>query len=434
MVNKNISIPQRGDRTIILLYLVLCCIGWVAIYAAGSGNSELKFYDLRTDYGKQLLWIGTSFVIALFILLTDSKFFTAFSYIFYVLLLALLVATPLIGKVVHGQRNWIAIGQFQIQPAEFGKLAAAFAMAKFMSGLTVNLKNRRTRFICMGLFLLPAALVLLTGDTGSALVYLSFFLVMYRFGIEGYWLLLAVYFITLSVLVIVFNHWGWKYQLVFSLFSIGAVVVFMVRKNARTMLFTAIFFVGSIMYVFVEDFAFEKVLEQHQKDRIHVMLGLPVYEMKGGKQILKKDADYNVRFSKIAIGSGGFLGKGFLQGTVTNGNFVPEQTTDFIFTTIGEEYGFWGGTLVIVLFLILLYRVLIIAERQRSVFSRVYAYCVACIIFFHLLVNVGMTLGLMPVIGIPLPFFSYGGSSLWSFTILLFVLVKLDSDRLAVLR
>ena len=313
MVNKNISIPQRGDRTIILLYLVLCCIGWVAIYAAGSGNSELKFYDLRTDYGKQLLWIGTSFVIALFILLTDSKFFTAFSYIFYVLLLALLVATPLIGKVVHGQRNWIAIGQFQIQPAEFGKLAAAFAMAKFMSGLTVNLKNRRTRFICMGLFLLPAALVLLTGDTGSALVYLSFFLVMYRFGIEGYWLLLAVYFITLSVLVIVFNHWGWKYQLVFSLFSIGAVVVFMVRKNARTMLFTAIFFVGSIMYVFVEDFAFEKVLEQHQKDRIHVMLGLPVYEMKGGKQILKKDADYNVRFSKIAIGSGGFLGKGFLQ-------------------------------------------------------------------------------------------------------------------------
>ena len=286
----------------------------------------------------------------------------------------------------------------------------------------------------MGLFLLPAALVLLTGDTGSALVYLSFFLVMYRFGIEGYWLLLAVYFITLSVLVIVFNHWGWKNQLVFSLFSIGAAVVFMVRKNARTMLFTAIFFVGSIMYVFVEDFAFEKVLEQHQKDRIHVMLGLPVYEMKGGKQILKKDADYNVRFSKIAIGSGGFLGKGFLQGTVTNGNFVPEQTTDFIFTTIGEEYGFWGGTLVIVLFLILLYRVLIIAERQRSVFSRVYAYCVACIIFFHLLVNVGMTLGLMPVIGIPLPFFSYGGSSLWSFTILLFVLVKLDSDRLAVLR
>lgn len=434
MQNRNSSIPQRGDRTILVLYIVLCFIGWIAIYAAGFSKSNLKFYDLHTEYGKQLLWIGTSFIIALFILLTDSKFFTTFSYIFYFLLLALLVATPVIGKVVHGQRNWIEIGSFQIQPAEFGKLAASFAVAKFLSGLNINMKNRRTRIICIGLFMLPAALVMLTGDTGSALVYLAFFLVMYRFGLEGYWLMLAVYFITLSVLVIVFNYFGTKYYLITALISIGAIAMFFARRKFRLLLLVGFFAASSVAYVFVEDYVFEKVLVPHQKERIHVTLGIPVYEIKNGKKILKKDADYNVRFAKIAIGSGGLWGKGFLQGTVTKGNFVPEQTTDFIYTTVGEEYGFWGASGVIILFLFLLYRILIIAERQRSVFSRVYAYCVACILFFHVLVNIGMTLGLMPVIGIPLPFISYGGSSLWSFTILLFILIKLDSDRQAVLR
>ncbi len=408
-----------------LLYLLLVIIGWLAIYATSYSDKYPKFYDLHTKHGKQLLWIGTAWLLAFVVMMMDSKVFTTFSYFIYALVLLLMVTTPFIGKVVNGQRNWIAIGSFEIQPAEFGKLAATLAFAKFMSGLNINMKTRRTRFIGMAVFSLPAILVLLTGDTGSALVYLSFFLVMYRFGLEGYWLVLGVYFITLSVLVIIFNHYLSKYYLVGGLVFLGALASFLTRRRFLLMMVWLGLSVFSIFYVFAEDYAFKKILKPHQQERIEVMLGIPVK---------KKDADYNVRFSKIAIGSGGFWGKGFLQGTVTGGNFVPEQPTDFIYSSVGEEFGFWGSTVVILLFLTLFYRILRLAERQRSMYSRVYAYGVACILFFHLLINIGMTIGFMPVIGIPLPFLSYGGSSLWTFTVLLFILIKLDSDRQAVLR
>jgi rod shape determining protein RodA len=283
------------------------------------------------------------------------------------------------------------------------------------------MKDLKTRFIALGLFGLPALLVLLQGDTGSTLVFLAFFLVLFRFGLPGSYLLLGVYVLALSVLSMVFD----KLYIVMALILICVLLIYLGRRSRTQVFIVVAAFLFSIGYVFTTDYVFDKVLEKHQQDRVKVLLG---------QKVDVKDADYNVRQSKIAIGSGGLWGKGFLKGTLTKYNFVPEQSTDFIFCTIGEEYGFWGSTLLLLLFLALLLRILFIANRQRSRFSTVYAYGVAAIIFFHVMINVGMTIGLMPVIGIPLPFISYGGSSLWSFTILLFILIKLDGDRLAILR
>jgi rod shape determining protein RodA len=267
----------------------------------------------------------------------------------------------------------------------------------------------------------PALLIAMQGDTGSALIYISFFLVLFRFGLPASYLAMGLYVIALSVVSMVLD----KYILILILLGIGGILLFLSRRNRSLVFIMVTAFILSSGYVLTTDYVFNRVLEPHQQQRINVLLG---------KEVKVKDADYNVRQSMIAIGSGGVLGKGFLKGTLTKYNFVPEQSTDFIFCTIGEEYGFWGSTVVLLLFLALLLRILHIAQRQRSRFSMIYAYGVASIIFFHLLINVGMTIGLMPVIGIPLPFISYGGSSLWSFTILLFILVKLDGDRLAVLR
>ena len=414
--------PNQGiDWMLVLLFFSLVFIGWIAIFAATYDETQPSIFDLDKSYGRQFLWILGSLLLAGAILLIDSKFYVTFAYIIYGIVLLMLAAVFVIGTTKHGDHNWIAIGSFQLQPSEFTKFATNLALAKFLSGLNINMRDLRIRFTAMGIFGLPALLVLLQGDAGSALVFLSYFLVLFRFGLPGSYLLLGVYAIVISVLSLAFD----KFILVLILCVLTGILVYAVRRN-RTVIFIVIAaFIFSIGYVYTTGYVFDHVLEKHQQDRVKVLLG---------QKVDVKDADYNVRQSKIAIGSGGLFGKGFLKGTLTKYNFVPEQSTDFIFCTIGEEYGFWGSVLLLFLYLALMLRILFIANRQRSRFSMIYAYGVAAIIFFHVLINIGMTIGLMPVIGIPLPFLSYGGSSLWSFTILLFILVKLDGDRLAILR
>lgn len=409
------------DWITILLYATLMSIGWLAVFASSYDSATKNFFDTHHIYIRQLIWISTSVVLALFIIVIDNKFYTAFGYFIYGFIILLLVAVFFFGHEVKGNKNWFEIGSFQIQPSEFAKFAVNLALAKFLSNPNQNMKTTHTRIIALAIVFIPAAMIQLQGDTGSTLVFLSFFLVLYRFGLPGEILLLGVFILVLSILALLIN----KLILIVILAVIAAFTFYAMRRTRKNILLTAFLLIASVAYIFATDYAFNKILKPHQQQRVQVMLGMNVNV---------KDADYNVRQSKIAIGSGGFLGKGPLRGTLTKYNFVPEQHTDFIFCTIGEEYGFWGSTLLIMLYLGLLLRILMIAERQRSKFSRIYAYGVASIIFFHVMINIGMTIGLAPVIGIPLPFISYGGSSLWSFTILLFILVKLDADRLSVLR
>ena len=414
--------PNQGiDWMLVMLYALLVLIGWVAVFASTYDESQPSIFDLDKAYGRQFLWIVGGILLCGVILLTDSKFYVTFAYLIYWAVLLLLAAVFIIGTAKRGDQNWIEIGSFQLQPSEFAKFATALAMAKFLSGLSINMKDLRTRFIAIGIFGVPALLVLLQGDAGSALVFLSFFLTLFRFGLPGSYLLLGVYVIALSVFSLIID----KMILVMALLLVAGLFLYIARKNRTAMLIVLSSLLLSTGYIFTTSYVFDHLLEKHQQDRVKVLLG---------QQVDVKDADYNVRQSKIAIGSGGLTGKGFLKGTLTKYNFVPEQSTDFIFCTIGEEYGFWGSSLLLLLYLALLLRILYVAQRQRSRFSMIYAYGVASVIFFHVLINIGMTIGLMPVIGIPLPFISYGGSSLWAFTILLFILVKLDGDRLAILR
>jgi len=409
------------DWITILLYAVLMSIGWIAVFASSYDDSTPNFFDTHHIYVRQMIWIGTSVILALFIIVIDNKFYTAFAYFIYGAIVLLLVAVFFFGHEVKGNKNWFEIGSFQIQPSEFAKFAVNLALAKFLSNPNQNIKTLRTRLIALAIIFIPAGMIQLQGDTGSTLVFLCFFLVLYRFGLPGGFLLLGVFILALSVFALLIN----KAALIITLVVIAALVFYVVRRTRKNILVISSLLIVAVAYIFVTDYAFNKILKPHQQQRIQVMLGMNVNV---------KDADYNVRQSKIAIGSGGFFGKGPLRGTLTKYNFVPEQHTDFIFCTIGEEYGFMGSTVLILIYLGLLLRILMIAERQRSKFSRIYAYGVASILFFHLMINIGMTIGLAPVIGIPLPFISYGGSSLWSFTILLFILVKLDADRLSVLR
>lgn len=414
-VNKGI------DWMMICLYLALVLIGWLSIFAATYDEAQPSIFDIDRSYGRQFLWITGAMLLAGAVLLTDAKFYPAFAYVIYGAILLLVMAVFVVGSTVKGDKNWIDIGSFQLQPSEFAKFAASLALAKYLSGMNINMKLLRTRLVAIAIFSFPALLILLQGDTGSAIVYVAFFLVLFRFGLPGSYLAIGLYVIALSVLSLVID----KYLLIFILFVAGGLLLFFARFNRTVVITVVAALILSSGYVLTTDFVFNNLLEPHQQQRLSVLLG---------REVKVKDADYNVRQSKIAIGSGGLWGKGFLKGTLTKYNFVPEQSTDFIFCTIGEEYGFWGTTLVLLIFLALLLRILHVAQRQRSRFSMIYAYCVASILFFHLLINIGMTIGLMPVIGIPLPFISYGGSSLWSFTILLFILVKLDGDRLAILR
>jgi rod shape determining protein RodA len=405
------------DRTLVLLYLTLVLMGWISIYAAVYNNEHASIFDLSQSYGKQMLWIATSLVLGLLIILTDAKFFNAFAYPIYIGTILLLVLVLITGTEISGSKSWFQIGEFRLQPAEFAKFATTLALAHYLSALDFDNRKRKSQIIPLIILAIPALLILLQNDTGSAIVYASLALVLYRQGMPGSILLVGVATAIIAIMALMFNQY--IVITVIGILLIG--FIFFIRRNWQNIVKVIGIFVVASMFVLSVDYAFQNVLEPHQKTRINVLLG---------KQIDLKGAGYNVNQSKIAIGSGGFWGKGFLKGTQTKFNFVPEQSTDFIFCTVGEEWGFIGSTLVILLFLALIVRIVMMAERQRSEFSRIYGYGVASILFFHFFVNIGMTIGLMPVIGIPLPFFSYGGSSLWAFTILLFIFIKMDSNRL----
>ena len=414
------KISGNIDWLTVTIYLLLVTAGWLSIFTASAGEDVANLFDISTRYGKQLMWIGLSIALATVILIIDAKFFTTFSFYFYFGMLLILVGVLFFGSTVAGSKSWFKIGGFAIQPAEFAKFATALAMAKYLSTLNVDMRNLKVKIKSIAILIAPALLILLQNDTGSALVYFSFVIVLFREGFSGLLLIIGVVMAILFIVTLLTSE----------LYVIGVLVgitalIMVLSKHLRKQWkpFFAILLIAS-SFVFSVNYAFENVLEPHQKKRINVLLGIE-QDLRG--------AGYNVNQSKIAIGSGGLTGKGFRQGVLTRYNFVPEQSTDFIFCTVGEEWGFAGVTTVIFLYLVLLIRIVLLAERQRSKFSRIYGYGVASILFFHFTINIGMTIGLAPVVGIPLPFFSYGGSSLWAFTVLLFIFIKLDANRLNVL-
>lgn len=415
---------MRRDNTIanldwltIFLYLVLVFFGWLSIFSAASDEEVVQIFDLSQRFGKQILWIGLALVLVFVILIIDAKFFSAFSFLIYFAILLLLIAVLIFGKTVAGSKSWIEIGSISLQPAEFAKFATALALAKYLSTMNINMEKLKTKLISVTIIIVPSLLILLQNDTGSALVYASFVLVLYREGISGAFIVMGVIATVLFIFTLLFGELWVSIGLV-SLAMLVYLVIKKLRKQKKLLLVGILL---SIAFVFSVNYAYENVLAPHQKKRINVMLGI---------ETDPHGAGYNVNQSKIAIGSGGLNGKGFREGLLTRYHFVPEQTTDFIFCTVGEEWGFVGTTTVILLFVVLLIRLVFLAERQKSHFSRIYGYGVASIFFFHFAINIGMTIGLAPVVGIPLPFFSYGGSSLWAFTILLFIFVKQDANRL----
>ena len=462
MNNRPHNLLTNIDWISILLYTILVLMGWLNIYAATYDESHSSILDFSQRYGKQLVWIAAAFGIGFIILLTDSKFFTAFSMIIYGGMILLLVLVLIVGEESKGARSWFELGSVRVQPAEFAKFATCLAIAHVMSRHNFQVMRFSNLLLLGFLLAFPAGLIILQNDTGSALVYSSFILVFYREGMHGSILLLCFVATALFVISILYApfvvlatilcgtlvaHYYYRHDPLFFLgyllrwlfhwditnfhLLLGAYVLISVaslypvykRKLNRMVLLLLVSWacVGISASV---DVMFDK-LQPHQQARINELLGV-IVDSKG--------VGYNVSQSYIAIGSGGLTGKGFLQGTQTKYNFVPEQSTDFIFCTVGEEWGFVGSTIVILLFLAFILRIVKLAERQRSTFSRVYGYGVASILFFHVAVNIGMTIGMMPVIGIPLPFFSYGGSSLWAFTILIFIFLRLDSNRLQVFR
>lgn len=414
------NIWRNIDWWTVLLYLVLVLLGWISIYAAIYDDQHSSILDISQSYGKQLMWIGTSVVLILIIMITDAKFFSTFSFVIYILTLLLLVGVLVFGKEIAGSKSWFQFGGFSLQPSEFAKFATSLAMASYLSRQNRNLKKAKTLFKPLIIMALPASLIFLQNDTGSALVYVAFIFVLYREGMPGSILIIGLTTIMLFMLALLVD----KLVVIVGLALLATLLILLIRKSLKNIVVVVGLLIVTSGFVYSVDHVFQHVLEPHQRTRINVLLG---------KESDLRGAGYNVHQSLIAIGSGGFSGKGFLQGTQTKFNFVPEQSTDFIYCTVGEEWGFIGSSLVVLLFLVLLSRLIFLAERQRSSFSRIYGYGVASVIFFHFAVNIAMTLGLFPVIGIPLPFFSYGGSSLWGFTILLFIFLKLDASRMSVL-
>ncbi len=424
------SIWDKIDWNTFYLYVALLVIGWLAIYAAEYQDGNAFVFNLKKDYCKQLIWVGVGLFIGISILLLDVKLITASPWTLYVASLLMLIVVALVAKTVNGANAWLEIGGFKLQPSEFSKTITALALAKYLSQSDVNFKQLSIRFRALAIIAFPALLIILQKDTGSALVYGAFMLVLYREGLPGYILVMGVSVILLLLAALLVP----KFILFATFTVIVAYIIYSWRRKLRKMrtqiiLLMSVFLFCGIFVLWGKDFVMDHVLQKHQRDRIMLTFGVRT----GDKASAKKEG-YNVIQSKIAIGSGGFWGKGFLKGTQTQYNFVPEQHTDFIFCTIGEERGFVGVLVVLGLYGLLLFRIITIAERQRSKFSRIYAYCVACILFFHIMINVGMTIGLLPVIGIPLPLISYGGSSFINFSVMLFILLKLDTERIAVLR
>lgn len=474
MIKKS-SILQELDWTVVLIYLVLMLMGWLNIYSAVYDERHKSIFDFHQRYGLQLIWIGASLFLGFVILSLDVKLYSFFAYIIYAITILLLMAVLVVGREINGAKAWLAIGQFSLQPAEFAKIGTALALSKYLSQYNIKITELRTLVPVSIILFIPIALIGLQPDAGSILVFTAFTFALFREGLPGtvlffgftliillfvslvvpllkilivllilayllFWVITkrhketfvgALIFLVFGGLIWAYNYFTHKHVnyynlLAFSFFGAGVVylVIGFFRKIPNLYTFV-LFMFGAIIFTYSVDYVFHKMLEKHQQKRVNILLGLESDPLGYG---------YNVNQSQITIGSGGFAGKGYLEGTQTKLNFVPEQSTDFIFCTIGEEWGFLGSVVVIGLFLFLMYRIIMIAERQRSTFSRIYGYCVASIFFFHFTINIGMTIGLLPVIGIPLPFFSYGGSSLWSFTIMLFVLLRLDTTRTELLK
>lgn len=405
------------DWITILIYMALCTIGFVNIYASIYNPDNSTLFNFGSNYGKQLIFIITALVVGFSILLLDAKFFSVFSPIIYGITMLLLMVVLVVGRKVAGNQAWIPLGSFRLQPSELAKFGTALLIARYVGNFNPKFRDIKSIFFAGLIICFPLLLIMLQPDTGSALVFLAFMFPLYREGLSGYFLLIFLGMIVLFIADFLVP----LYILIPIIAVVGGFFVYQNKRKQKMMFSMIIATVIAIAYLFLVKVAYEKVLEPHQRTRIEIMLGLKTDP---------KGAGYNVIQSKIAIGSGQVTGRGFLEGTQTKYGYVPEQSTDFIFSTIGEEWGFIGCSVVIGLYVFLLLRVINLAERQRSSFSRVYGYCVASIIFFHVFINIGMTIGIIPVIGIPLPFISYGGSSLWSFTVLLFIFLKLDSNRM----
>ena len=462
--------PGRVDWVAIAVFVALVLMGWLNIYAAVYDDDHASIFDIGQRYGMQMIWMGASAFIAVSILLIDAKYYHVLAYPLYWIAVLVLVGVLFLGKEVNGARSWIVMGPVAIQPTEFVKFTTALALARYMSSYTFDIR-RMHDLLRIGLLLgIPVLIVMLQNDTGSALVYGSFLFMLYREGFNG-WVYIALLMVVslfvfsflldpvmlLIVLIVVcvagegivngdwrskivylaglalgsillyaaFNlsgiDMGWHSVILIAVvLSMGAVVLYAYRRKLRNIATFILLFFGSLGFTYTIDYAFDHLLQTHQQKRILDLLGIES-DLKGW--------GYNVNQSKIAIGSGGFSGKGFLEGTQTKFNFVPEQSTDFIFCTVGEEWGFLGSALVVILFAVLILRLIRMGERQMEPFGRIYCYCVASIFLFHVAVNIGMTIGIMPVIGIPLPFFSYGGSSLIAFTVLLFAAIRLDAAK-----
>jgi len=469
-VNRSANIWTRIDKTSIVLFLLLIFMGWINIYAAVFNEEHPGLLDFSQRYGKQFLWIAASLILAIFIVIIDNRFYFFFSWFIYGTCMLLLILVVIFGKEINGAKSWFEFGSISLQPSELAKFGTSLALAGYLNTRRQDLTQMSVMVPASSIILFPAMLTMLQPDMGSALVFFSLFIVLFREGMSPYifvsgLLMIALFFLTLltnilyltfaliiiAVILVWFTTRKWKLVLfgtgifllitgtiylldhyiiksvgnelvVFiSLILSGAAYAFYIyTKRAASVLIIYIFLIGSIIFVNSFDYAFNNMLPKHQKDRVNILLGFKT-DLHG--------TGYNVNQSIISIGSGGFAGKGFLQGTQTKFKFVPKQSSDFIFCTVGEEWGFLGSGLVIGTYLFLLLRLIFLAERQRSDFARIYGYCVVSILFTHIFLNVGMAIGLVPVIGIPLPFLSYGGSSLWGFTILLFIFLRLDASR-----
>ena len=414
------TIIGKIDIWLFVIYLALVTIGLLSIYAAAFNADHSHIWDFSQNYGKQLLFIGVSLLVGFVILLIDAKVFNAFAYVIYGLSLVCLLLVLVVGSKISGSTSWIQLGPISFQPSEFAKFGTALALAHYLGKLDTDLTKLKTKLTAYGIVFLPMLLVLAQGDAGSASVFIIFLLVIYREGMGGKILIIGLVAATLFIVSLCVSKW----YIMIGLVVIYAVFLLMIDRTKKNVWLLTGILIAACAFVFSVDFAFHHVLKPHQQTRINIILGKE-HDIRG--------VGYNLNQSMIAIGSGGFSGKGYLHGTMTKYNFVPEQHTDFIFCTVGEESGFIGCFFLIALYLALMLRIIHLAERQRSPFSRIYGYGIACIFFFHFAINIGMTIGLVPVIGIPLPFLSYGGSSLLMFSMMIFVFLKQDANRMNIL-
>lgn len=410
------KISKGYDKRLIVTYLALVIIGWLAIFSSSyDPNLPLNIFDFSKPYGKQIIWIGISSLFAIAILLVENRIYQYLAYYIYAICILLMISVLFVGTEIAGAKAWIKIGSASIQPTEFAKFATALALAKFFNDGKTSAQRQHIWFLASLFILLPIAITILQDDAGSALVFLSFIILFYREGMNQKAIVLAIFAALLGVLTLMFNE---IYSLAL-LLTVYLIAWFIYRKNKKQIVQNTIFLAIGIVLIFAVNLAYEHILEPHQKQRIESLFG---------RTSDPSGIDFNITQSKIAIGSGRFFGKGFLNGTQTKLNFVPEQSTDFVFCGIGEELGFMGSLLIFSLFGFLIFRIIILAEKQRNPFARYYGYGIAGILFFHFVVNIGMTVGLLPVIGIPLPLISYGGSSLISFTVMLFIFIRLNEN------